>query len=269
MLMRRNVGLHHGSGIKTAWLFIGIVLVIILIALAIKFVFALKNSTFDGQHQFVLLVRSDNNKGMLALFQPTPSASVIIVPLENINGQNVSADLHLGVDGNITASIDKVTNKDDVKSIIFDSIFHAQHSTSHVNWLDLARLWLVANTASYAFMPVDNLPKDNILGTMGMQLFIDTGIQKDNQTIQVINTTSQPGLGTRLASELTNMGADVIDVRSAPTEVKRSVINYDKISYTVTRLERILQMPSALSDEQGIADIQIIIGADNAYPKTF
>ncbi len=267
--MRKNLAAHHGSGLKTALLFFVIVCFVILISLAVRFFVAFKNSSFDGQHQFVLLVRSDNNKGMLALFQPNSSFSVMVVPLSNINNQNISADLHIGIDGSVRGNIDKIANKSDVKSIIFNSIFHLQQQGSHVTWLDLMRLWFIANTTPVVFMPVDKLPQDNIVGTMGLQLFIDSGIQKDNQTVQIINSTPQPGLGTRMASELTNMGADVIDVRSSPTEVEHSVINYDKISYTVTRLERILQMPAMLTNNPGIADIQIIIGADDAYPKTF
>ena len=174
--MRRNIAPHHGSGLKTAWLFVVVVFLIIFFSLAVKFIIALKNSSFDGQHEFVLLIRSDNNKGMLALFQPVSPSSVVVLPLDSIDGQDVAADLHLGIDGTIDANFDKVTSKKDVKSIIFEAIFNAQVDKSHVNWLDMLRLWMVANTASYTFIPLDNLPQNNLTGTMGQPLPIHTGI---------------------------------------------------------------------------------------------
>lgn len=265
--MRRHPAGSRGSSLKTAVLFIAIVAVVIFVALGIHFVSTVNKSVFDGKHQFVLLIKAPNQQGMLAIFTPT-SNRLGVLPLQMKTNENIAFDLHTGIDGTVSLG-SSLPDDYNIQKILLQAMFTKNSSASTVTWYDLLRLYLIAKTSSVATAPLDRLPHDSVSTTMFFTLFQDVDIQKENQTIQVINSTDQSGLGSRLEMELTSMGCNVIDVRSAPTEAPVSQITYDTMSYTVSRLQRVLHISARPESQQGIADIQITIGKDDEQPRSF
>ena len=101
-------------------------------------------------------------------------------------------------------------------------------------------------------------------------LVSDAFIEKDKQTIQIINATNVSGLGNRLAKLVTNMGGDVIIVATGNIPRKKSVISYiDKKTYTVERLEKVLGYEVVKTTEDAISDITIVIGEDKINSTPF
>ncbi|KKQ29054.1 MAG: hypothetical protein US43_C0009G0001, partial [Candidatus Levybacteria bacterium GW2011_GWA1_37_16] len=101
------------------------------------------------------------------------------------------------------------------------------------------------------------------------RLASDTSIEKDHQTIRIINGTEVIGLGNRLARLITNMGGDVIIVATSDSLIKKSSILYiDKKTYTVERLQKVLGYEVAKEENNAISDITIVIGEDklNSLP---
>jgi hypothetical protein len=109
------------------------------------------------------------------------------------------------------------------------------------------------------------LVQDNIVGNS----VNDDLIEKDNQTVQIINRTNVSGLGGRLAKMITNMGGNVILVMSEDNSIKKSAITYiDKETYTVKNLQKILGYEAVREPSNAMSDITIIIGEDkiNSLP---
>jgi phosphotransferase system IIB component len=110
------------------------------------------------------------------------------------------------------------------------------------------------------------LVPDNIVGNS----VNDDLIEKDNQTVQIVNRTNVSGLGGRLAKMITNMGGNVILVMSEDNSIKKSAITYlDKETYTVDRLKKILGYEVVREPSNAMADITIIIGEDKVNSLPF
>ena len=101
-------------------------------------------------------------------------------------------------------------------------------------------------------------------------LVSDAFIEKDKQTIQIINATNVSGLGNRLAKLVTNMGGDVIIVATENNLRKKSTISYiDKKTYTVERLQKVLGYEAVKDANNAVSDITIIIGEDKVNSAPF
>jgi hypothetical protein len=110
------------------------------------------------------------------------------------------------------------------------------------------------------------LEADKIVG----RLATDDLIEKDHQTIRIINGTDVFGLGNRLARLITNMGGNVIIVGTSDSPKKSSIISYiDKKTYTVERLQKVLGYKAVKEEDSEISDITIVIGDDKANSSPF
>jgi hypothetical protein len=94
--------------------------------------------------------------------------------------------------------------------------------------------------------------------------FTDPQIYKENLSIEIVNATDEPGLGTRLATLITNIGGNVVLVTSSDkTRKKSTIVYYKENSYTVQSLSSYLDYKMEESMKREVADVIITIGTDS------
>ena len=100
--------------------------------------------------------------------------------------------------------------------------------------------------------------------------FTDPTIYQENKSIQIVNASNAYGLGTRLATFISNIGGNVILVSTANDVSEHSKILYaNGVSYTVKKLGNYLNFPIEASNETGVSDVIIIIGIDKIKKLNF
>jgi hypothetical protein len=98
----------------------------------------------------------------------------------------------------------------------------------------------------------------------------DASVYQENQTIQVINAADVYGLGSRLATLITNIGGNVVLVSTSDETIQNSKIVYSgKESYTAKKISDYLGILTQQSDQRGVADVIITIGRDKAGSLKF
>ncbi|HUD44509.1 MAG TPA: LytR C-terminal domain-containing protein [Patescibacteria group bacterium] len=268
-MQNKRIIRHPFSSIKTAIAFTAIVFILLGIATSIKVFQTIQKSIFDGQHQFVLLIISANNKATIAAIDPKNN-TFSAVYISNPKKEDIQKNMALGIDGSLHTS-SSISNKKDIEQVLFSSIFSSLGNKTQLTWYDLLRLYgtsrVIGNQnvqESSLTLPANSDVIKNIDGQ-----FVDSALQQENITIQIINASDITGLGQQLETLLTNSGFSVIDVRTNQTSINSSVINYDNydyatMPYTVSKLGRILGFSLHGTNKQMIANVQIIIGKDNA-----
>ena len=104
--------------------------------------------------------------------------------------------------------------------------------------------------------------------------FLDSKVVGERLKIQILNATAEPGLATRVARYVKNIGGDVIMIGNfEQTDLKQSfMVTGAEESYTVKRLAEVLQIEEVGQprlDERGEveagerADLTIILGLDS------
>ena len=255
---------------RIAILFVIFVCAIILISIVLKTIQLLRQSKFDGSNRFTISVSNDKNLEVVS-FSPNKHSISILKLDKDIKNLKLGQFLKIPIDGFVRASFLK-TDKD-VASLMSSVFFGFKDVKTNLNFVDILRLILASRTT-----PANNLLVYDITSSMEEQkvykivekLFKDDEIEKENQTVEIINTTQVLGLGGRLARFITNMGGNVIQVSTENNSQKKSIILYNgKKSYTVDRLSKALGFLTSKMSQQSIADITIVIGEDSKEHLSF
>jgi hypothetical protein len=142
-----------------------------------------------------------------------------------------------------------------------------------LNFVDIFRLFLASRTipsnsvlTSHISSSFPSVKVDKIVA----ELFSDDEIERENQTVEIINTTSVTGLGGRLARLITNMGGKVVQVSTENNLQKNSYVLYNgRKTYTVEKLNKVLGFKTTQIEKQSIADIRVVLGEDSKNPVSF
>jgi hypothetical protein len=250
---RNNLGL--------AGIFVLFVFGLIFLSFLVKIFFFIKDTKFDGKHQFNIEVLSNNSIQFISLSPPTRSISILSTDLK---GNVLKNNLEVPIDGVLLTSTQ--VNKDNLSEVFFRSIFTFGHNFRKMNYVDVLRIFLFSKTVLLSSIYQRELLStfnDQQKSTLVSLTFTDPTIYQENKSIQIINSTQTYGLGNKLAKMITNIGGNVILVTSMLEGSKPSQIIYfgDK-SYTADRLSKILNYPLIKTDKKSIADVIIIIGED-------
>ena len=137
-------------------------------------------------------------------------------------------------------------------------------SKKNLTFFDILRLTIAAHRTTQDDEQIvikgNQYNNDNNLKS----LFVDDEISLENISIQVINASSISGLGKRLETDLSRLGANVISVNTSQKKVATSSIQYfGEKTYTSKKLENILKFVTKKLTEKQIADIVIVIGEDS------
>ncbi len=244
------------SGKYIAWGigFLSILVLIILCSFVWKFVVFLGQSAFDSAHQFTIGITGKNPE--IITFNPDES-SVTVVSISQKNVTDEAKTLSIPLDGTIVGD-----SSQSVKSLLLNALIHHSASFSPI---DICKLWLFVNGLPSDALIQTSLPSDTTAAAAIVpKIFQDKSLYSEGKSITIVNATGVSGLGSQLAKLLTNIGANVIMVSTADTQVQKSSIQYSgSPSYTTDRLGRLLHLqPILLPNSSKISDITITIGKD-------
>lgn len=258
------------SNTKIAIIFFVFLGFIAFLSLAFKAILVVNAGQFDDSRRFTLSLSDNKNLEAMSLSPSTKSIVIFELP-KDIKSNAVGRFLEVPIDGFIVSNSLDLNQKP--YSLFLNSILKYKSLQTNLTVIDLLKLFLFTSSIPESSVDTKSISGDlegaeldKIVG----RLVNDELIEKDNQTIQIINGTDVGGLGNRLARLLTNMGGDVIIVATAQSPKKNSTIAYiDKKTYTVERLSKVLGYEVIASAENVIADITITIGEDRINSSPF
>lgn len=258
------------SNTKIAIIFFVILLFFVSLSLVFKMVLVVKAGQFDGSKRFNLTISDNKTLKVMSL-----SGSAKTITIFNLNGniesKEVGALLEIPIDGYIASNSLDLNQKPDF--LFLKSIFNSKTLQTNLTIIDLLKLLIFSKSIPASSVITKNISTDLTTSESDRivsRLVSDELIEKDNQTIQIINGTGIGGLANRMARLLTNMGGNVIIVATSDTPRKRSTISYiDQKTYTVERLQKVLGYPTIKADANAISDITIAIGEDKVSSAPF
>lgn len=264
---------------------------VLAVGLAIGFYKTRKGSVWDGQTRISLAVVSPSV--MVASFDPLEQSLVFltfppqahmeavggygnylidsIYPLGEMEGKgkggtllakSLQENLGLVIDGHLVASGIQETKASFLGKIL--DLLKNQEETN-LNRGDILRLWWAArNIKEDRVWPVkleEPLEPERLERTMG-QYFGDEKIREEALTIAVLNATGQPGLATKEARIIKNMGGRIVGLGDIENE-KCQITSPQKYknSHTARRLVKIFGCPWSGENLFGQrADLVLVLG---------
>jgi hypothetical protein len=255
---------------RIAIFFVIFVFTVIFISIVVKTMQLLAQSKFDGTNRFTISVVTNNGIKVVSFSPSNQSLSVLRI-------EDGKKDLKLGqylkipIEGFVITNFSE-ENKD-VARLMSDTFLNYNNIKTNLTIIDILRLFLISKTT-----PLSNIMTYSISSSLESKkvdkivekIFKDEEIEKENQTIEIINTTDETGLGNRLGRLVTNMGGNVIQVSTENNSQKKSAILYNgKKSYTIEKLSKVLGFKTSEVNKQTIADVTIVVGEDNKDPLSF
>lgn len=246
-----------------AFIFIIVVIFFILLSFVIKSFLIIKESKFDGKHNINIEVVNKDNVSFVS-FSPITNSVFILSSSSKINPNQAPSIFKIPIDGVIVLNDDPFSGKKLSSILVKSALF--QNTAINLTSIDLIRLFLFTRSLKPALIHETNISQDvSDLNTKDsiVTAFSDPTIAEEGTSIEIVNATDVSGLGSRLASLVSNIGGNVILVRSEkPAEDSKIFFSGDK-SYTVERLSKYLKINSKKSERIGVADITIVIGNES------
>lgn len=241
----RKSGHSDNKSLKMFFFYSSIVLFFVIISLLIKLSFIIKDSRFDGKHQFILTISKNNKLQEVVKFNPRKSTISVL--------QIGDGDLKIIPDAKVDASFDLPLGADTNQT--FRSIAFKYNSIkTNLTIFDVSKLIIL----SYKD-PVQLVNKNSM-----DNFFNDELISTENISIQIINAGNSAGMGKKLGDFLGNIGFNVISITTSRNQEESSRIQYfDDKTYTFKKLEKLLGFKKEEVKNKSIADITIIIGRDD------
>ena len=272
--MREKKDTKKSRSLRTLVIYGAFVFVLILLSFTVRVFYLIEQSKFDGQHRFTLVIGQEKQVLGLISFEPvTSSLSLLIFP-RNINLSFSSLNRKFGVipDGYIK-SRNNLSLKDTIPSMLQSFLFHPNEISTNINLYDLSRLYLYANKVPVGSVKVGDVSissDDRDFNKDASLLLTDNAISTENVSVQIVNAAGQSGLGSRLERVISNLGGNVVSVKTALViEPVSKIRYYGTETYTLKKLERLLRIKKEAVDKEDIAEIVIIIGEDNKDTSLF
>ncbi|HEX8964986.1 MAG TPA: LytR C-terminal domain-containing protein [Patescibacteria group bacterium] len=252
---------YRGKNLSLAFGFCVVVFIILFVYFAWKVFKVINQSRFDG-HEYIVLVKEENNTQDLIAFLPDASA-INLVTLHNVpENQSIASIAEIPVDAKVSTNA-----LHSIASLMSKEIF--SWGKGGMPLIDAIKLWFFTHslpdgavtTQAFSY-PVTQEQLDNMIP----RFFTDKVLYQDAQTIAVINASDVSGAGGRLAKFLTNIGANVIMVNTADNLQDISTIEYSgDNSYTLKKMQKIMNTNAKqTNNKNAVADITITLGKDKA-----
>jgi len=254
---------------KIAILFVIFVCLVILASLIFRVVHVVSQSKFDGNNRFTISISNNKNLKILSFSPNTRSISVLKLD-GNIKNLNVNKFLGIPIDGFVKASFLE-TNRE-VASLMSNIIFDYRRVETNLTIVDVFRLFLVSKTTSLhdtSAVVISSSLESVRIDEIVAKLFNDSEIEKEDQTIEIVNATSVIGLGARLGRLITNMGGKVVQVSTDNLQRNSLILYNGRETYTVRRLSKLLGFKIIQENKQSIANIMIVLGEDSDNSALF
>ena len=257
------------SNAKIAIVFFAFIIFIVGISLIFKLIIIISNGQFDSSRRFTLSITNNKNIEIMSL-SPSLNNITIFKFNDTLSSSQAGRLLEIPIDGNIESK--SINLNQSANSLFMNAVINYNKLKTKLTIVDILKLLILTKTIPESAVDTvtvgdqGGLVKDNIVGNS----VNDDLIEKDNQTVQIINRTNVSGLGGRLAKMIANMGGNVILVMSEDNSIKKSAITYlDKETHTVDRLQKILGYEVIREPSNAMADITIIIGEDKVNSLPF
>ncbi len=263
----------ESKSLKTFYLYLLIVIILVGISLIIKGIFIIQQSKFDASHDFTIAItKHEKVKEIIAFHPQVPAISVLAIKDNNVPYSALAKDYGITPDGYIQVG-DNTPVGTDVTALMWLSVVHTASWQCNVTIFDKARLLLFSKSVTTNNKSIENISlvsQDPSVETTLTNALTNQSIADENISIQIINATDITGFGQRLSRVLTNMGANIVEVSTAQnTQAKSTIQYYGENSYTISRLQKLLGIKAAEISKQPIADIVITIGNDKHYTTEF
>ena len=265
--MSRN---KNKTNLGLAGLFVLLVCGLIALSLLLKVFFVFKESKFDGSHSFIVGFVGQNQTKLVSFNPQNKTMSIIDVKV-SLDKNMLAKALEVPIDG--VLKVGKNVEDKDIAPLLLKSASPFSNSLEGLTFIDAFRLSIFAKSVQAGSIYKRNFStdlNDAQKSTILALSFTDPTIYQENQGIQIINASDAFGVGSRLASLITDIGGNPILVTTADNPQNASkIIYYKQESYTVKRLSDYLGFPAEESDKKGIADVIIIIGKDKISKPNF
>lgn len=270
--MRRRKKNSGKNNLKTAFVFFILVFALIVLSSLFKLAALIKNSRFDAEHSFNVVVYSKTLR--VISFSPENQSIAVLRLLTNARPVEIGKTLKIPIDGTIEVL---AQNDLSVETMLRNTLFNYKNADTKLTVIDILRLWLFARDVpeqavvakEFSLLEENNL-KEEVIDRISSKLFLDTTLSQEKVSIQIINGTGVLGLGTRLARLIQNIGGNVIAVSTADVNFGKSEILYaNKNTYTLQRLSSVLGFKTAPIIKAEVSDLVIRIGRDSLPSLVF
>lgn len=262
--MRIKKSSNKPNSLRTLLLFCSVVLLLIVGSLTLKTINVLRVSRYDGEHRFTIVITGEKTTQVISLDPKSKKINQLLLP-KRIDQNSLVQNLSIPTDAYARVT-ESIVQEKRAEALFKKLLFDFQKKETNATSIDMVRLWLLAKSISESDVTTKSA-SDTDVSFPGF--FIDSTIDNENITISIVNASGISGLGTRLEHVIINTGATVVSVTTSPTSKRTSSIAYMDDSYTLKKLTQLLGFSVTKKTEQGIADILITIGEDNADPKKF
>lgn len=250
--------------------FFASVFIIIFISLIFKGANIVGRSRFDGENRFTIKVIHNKDLEIVS-FSPI-GKTISVLKIEG-DGKNLDINrfLEIAVDAEVESSLNIKDYK--VPDLMAKFILSYKDLKTNLTIVDFVRLYLFSKflPANYIYnktisASLDSASADKIINP----LFSDEIVEKENSTVKIVNGTEENGIGNRLGRLVSNIGGNVVIIANSDSTVNSSTISYfDKKTYTLQKLTKILGFKLNKLDKKAIADIVIVIGKDSLGKLNF
>jgi len=266
---------QQSENFRMAITFFVLVIFLIFISIVFKLFVFLKDSKFDGNHDFTLAIFQTGNVEIVN-FEPS-AKTISILNLTNaqknkLHVGNIGQKLEIPIDSKVENSFISI-DKNNLSSQMIKIISGRGVGKSDLNFIDGLKLLLISKTIPENSITEKNLNYDETTGIEGnvmQSLFSDPSIVSEKVSIEIINGTKTYGLGNRLANLITNIGGNVVLVSNSdnPESLSKILYSGDK-NYTIERISKSLGIKEIKTDRRSISDVTIIIGEDMGSSLSF
>lgn len=272
-----------GKRVILAFLFSFFVFIVIIFSFFVKLIGVLRADLFDGEHRITILLQHGKKSSnvVLASFLPKENRAVLFSvsgDAQKINSPGaLSGFLGIPIDGFVTYPFflqdqNNEEKTDQFLTNLFKNVaLHYSQVKTNLTIIDAARMWFFiksvpAHNVSYTEYQLSQDPQkmqDETLDAVIASLFADSVITNEKISIHIINASGFSGFGNQFARVISNSGGNVIAVSTGDNILPTSEIAFvDKETYTLKKLEKILQCKAIPVEKQTISDIVVILGKD-------
>lgn len=218
-----------------------------------------------------MFVQNDGKKAAVYTFDPEERRVTKAVFQAETTLPNLTKHFSIPVDGEVW--VRTVTEKEVFPLALTNYSLYNQTKYKDISVIDVLRMWYLYGVYPVTKKEVEVITLPDDIATYETTLdgfFIDSKLERDKESITIVNGTSVSGLGGKMERMLTKIGANVISVTTSHDLIQETKIIYfgDK-SYTVERLASLLGYPVEKREGTALSDILIEIGEDSQRTDKF
>lgn len=268
---KKSIEPEGNKSIKKVILFLVVVAILIFFSLSVRLMYLIKQSKFDNESRFTVAINESEDSSLILSFNPiNKSISKLVLTGDR---KKISAGKIAGIPLDGTITLPGISNNKSTSGYLMYAMSNPMVKKEGITVLDVMQLYFFAKTVSPANLLEEEVSvkdEQNTLNPLALRLFSDQRIVDEQLSIEIVNGTGIDGLGKRLERIIQNSGGNVVAVSNSHKVEKTSKITYfQDSSYTLQKIQRILNYSVEVVQKREIADIKIVIGTDGILENVF